>query len=163
MKTLISYAAAFFACAALGTGAYAQATLQDPAKPAAQATKPANETAKPAAKAVKPAADSSKPAAETVKPAADAAKPAAEPAKIRHHARRRGGLFSNWCAYNCYAVSPCYHGGCLGEYGYSRYAYDQDIPFHYRWDRDATPSDNVLAKTYPVTGEWFMRMFERTY
>jgi hypothetical protein len=92
-----------------------------------------------------------------------AAKRPAEAIKVRYHSRRHGGLFSNWCAYNCYAVSPCHHGGCLGDYGYSRYAYDQDLPFRYRWDRDASPTDNALGLAYPVTGEWFMRMFERTY
>jgi hypothetical protein len=92
-----------------------------------------------------------------------AAKPASEAVKVRYYARRHGGLFSNWCAYNCYAVSRCHHGGCLGNYGYSRYAYDQDLPFRYRWDRDAIPWDNALGLAYPVTGEPVMRMFERIY
>jgi hypothetical protein len=94
---------------------------------------------------------------------AHAAKPAAEAVKVRSHARRHGGLFSNWCAYNCYAVPRCYRGGCLGGYGYSRYAYDEDLPFRYRYDRDAFPTDNALGLAYPVTGEPFMRLFERTY
>jgi hypothetical protein len=92
-----------------------------------------------------------------------AAKSATEAVKVRSFTRRHGGLFNNWCAYNCYAVPPCYHGGCLGNYGYSRYAYDQDLPFRYRWDRDAIPTDNALGLAYPVTGEWFMRAFERIY
>jgi hypothetical protein len=135
MKTPIFYAAALFACAALGSGANAQSSP----------------------------AESAKPAAETAQPAKDTAQPAAETGRVRHHARRHGGVFSNWCAYNCYAVSPCHHGACLGEYGYSRYAYDQDLPFRYRWDRDAIPTDNALGMAYPVTGEWFMRAFERSY
>jgi hypothetical protein len=90
------------------------------------------------------------------------AKPAAQAVKVRH-SRRHGGLFSNWCAYNCYAVSRCHHGRCLGKYGYSRYAYDEDLPFRYRWDRDAIPWDNALGLAYPVTGEPFMRAFERIY
>ena len=92
-----------------------------------------------------------------------AAKPATEAAKVSSFTRRHRGLFSNWCAYNCYAVSRCRHGDCLGKYGYSRYAYDEDLPFHYRYDRDAIPTDNALGMAYPVTGEWFMRAFERTY
>ena len=92
-----------------------------------------------------------------------AAKPAAEAVKVNGHTRRHAGLFSNWCAYNCYAVSRCHHGGCLGNYGYSRYAYDQDLPFRYRYDRDAIPTDNALGLAYPVTGEPFIRMFERIY
>jgi hypothetical protein len=92
-----------------------------------------------------------------------AAKSGAEAVKVRYHARRYGGLFSNWCAYNCYAVSRCHHGRCLGNYGYSRYAYDEDLPFRYRYDRDAIPTDNALGMAYPVTGEPFMRLFERTY
>lgn len=90
-----------------------------------------------------------------------AAKNASEAIKVRH--RRGSGLFSNWCAYNCYAVPRCYNGHCLGRYGYSHYAYDQDLPFCHRWDRDATPSDNALAFAYPFTGEPFMRVFERIY
>jgi hypothetical protein len=77
----------------------------------------------------------------------------------RHHA---APAFRNWCAYNCYAVSPC-RGGCLGRYHYSRYRYDEDIPMRYRYDRDALPTDNALALAYPITGEPFLRLFERTY
>jgi hypothetical protein len=148
MKTPI-YAAALLACTALSSGAYAQSSPADTAKPATENAQPATDTAKPAA--------------DSAKPATDTARPATEPVRVRHHGRRRGGLFSNWCAYNCYAVSPCQQGGCFGEYGYSRYAYDQDIPFRYRWDRDAIPTDNALGMAYPVTGEWFMRAFERSY
>lgn len=69
--------------------------------------------------------------------------------KVYHRVRahRGGGLFSNWCAYNCYRVSPCARGRCLGRYHYSRYAYDQDIPFCYRYDRDGSAIDNLLATT----------------
>ncbi len=79
------------------------------------------------------------------------------------HRHRRGGLFSNWCAYNCYLVPRCYNGKCLGRYGYSHYAYDEDLPFRYRWDRDASPIDNADAFVYRYTGEPLMRAFERTY
>ncbi len=93
-----------------------------------------------------------------------AARPAAKPASdIVKTRRRHGGLFSNWCAYNCYAVPRCYNGRCLGRYGYSHYAYDQDLPFRYRYDRDASPVDNGDAFVYPFTGEPFMRAFERIY
>jgi hypothetical protein len=71
-------------------------------------------------------------------------------------------MFKNWCAYNCYAVPPCSRG-CYGRYGYSRLPYDQDLPFRYRYDRDAIPTDNGLALAYPITGEWIMRSFERIY
>jgi len=94
---------------------------------------------------------------------AHAATPGTEAVKVDGHVRRHRGLFSNWCAYNCYAVPRCSHGRCLGIYGYSRYAYDADLPFRYRYDRDATPSDNVLGMAYPVTGEPYMRLFERIY
>jgi hypothetical protein len=77
---------------------------------------------------------------------------------------RGAGLFSNWCAYNCYRVSPCARrGGCYGRYHYSHYRYDEDLPFPYRWDRDANAIDNGLGVIYPVTGEWFMRAFERRW
>jgi hypothetical protein len=80
------------------------------------------------------------------------------------HGRRGNGLFSNWCAYNCYRVSPCARrGGCYGRYHYSHYAYDEDLPFRYRYDRDASAIDNGLGVIYPVTGEWFMRAFERRW
>lgn len=77
----------------------------------------------------------------------------------RHHA---AAPYANWCAYNCYAVRP----GTLpplGNYHYSQYLYDEDIPFHYRWDWDASPSDNVLARIHPYTGDPFIRLFERPY
>jgi hypothetical protein len=78
--------------------------------------------------------------------------------KVRHRTRH-----SNWCAYNCYYVPRSYRGQVLGRYGYSRYAYDEDIGFRYRWDRDARPPENVLSHVYPVTGEPVMRLFEREY
>jgi hypothetical protein len=92
-----------------------------------------------------------------------AAKSSTEAVRVSDLTHRHRGLFSNWCAYNCYAVSPCRHGDCLGRYGYSRYAYDEDLPFPYRYDRDAIPTDNWLALAYPVTGEPFMRLPERPY
>ncbi len=87
--------------------------------------------------------------------------PSARSRHSRHH-RRHGGLFSNWCAYNCYAVPPCSHG-CYGAYGYSRVPYDEDLPFHYRWDRDASIIDNPLALIYPYTGAPIMRAGEAVY
>ncbi|WKW52148.1 hypothetical protein [Rhodomicrobium lacus] len=75
----------------------------------------------------------------------------------RHHGR--GDLFSNWCAYNCYRVSPCAQGGCFGRYHYSQYPYDEDLPFRYRWDPDASVQDNILARFN--TG--YLRAFERQY
>ena len=83
--------------------------------------------------------------------------------KVYHRARRGHDVFSNWCAYNCYRVSPCAAGGCFGRYHYSAYAYDQDLPFYYRWDRDASAVDNVLGAVHPYTGEPFLRLFERRY
>lgn len=85
--------------------------------------------------------------------------------KVYHRVRahRGGGLFSNWCAYNCYRVSPCARGRCLGRYHYSRYAYDQDLPFCYRYDRDGSAIDNVLATIHPYTGDPFLRTFERRW
>lgn len=91
----------------------------------------------------------------------NAAKAAADTVKVRY--RRRSGLFANWCAYNCRAVPRCYSGHCLGRYGYSHYAYDEDLPFPYRWDRDASPTDNALSFADPFTGEPVMRAFERIY
>jgi hypothetical protein len=81
-----------------------------------------------------------------------------------HHYRRsyRASLFRQWCAYNCYLVRPGARPP-LGAYGYSLYSYDQDIPFPYRYDGDASPLDNGLALTYPITGRPFMRVFERPY
>ncbi|MBT3070809.1 hypothetical protein KKP04_08010 [Rhodomicrobium sp. Az07] len=71
----------------------------------------------------------------------------------------RGDLFSNWCAYNCYRVSPCAQGGCYGRYHYSQYPYDEDLPFRYRWDSDASIQDNILARLNPG----YLRAFERRY
>lgn len=83
--------------------------------------------------------------------------------KIQHrHRRHAGAPYRNWCAYNCYAVPP----GTLpplGAYHYSQFAYDQDLPFRYRWDKDASPVDNVLGFAYPFTGEPFLRIPERVY
>ncbi len=59
----------------------------------------------------------------------------------RHY---RGPSFSNWCAYNCYSVPRCSQG-CYGAYGYSRYAYDEDMPFPYRCDPEASPLDHIYA------------------
>ena len=84
-------------------------------------------------------------------------------ARVRRHRNRSGrALFRNWCAYNCYAVPPCFNR-CYGRYGYSRFAYDEDIPFRYSYDRDASPIDNGDAFVYRVTGEPFIRAFERIY
>jgi hypothetical protein len=83
----------------------------------------------------------------------------------RSHRRHRysgGAPYANWCAYNCYAVRPGTVGP-LGAYHYSEYYYDQDLPFRYRWDWDASPSDNVLARIHPYTGEPFLRLLERPY
>ncbi len=80
------------------------------------------------------------------------------------HRRHGNGLFSNWCAYNCYRVSPCARrGGCYGRYHYSHYRYDEDLPFAYRWDRDASAIDNVLGVVHPYTGDPFLRLFERRW
>ncbi len=89
-----------------------------------------------------------------------AAKPATEVIQIG--GRSHGGTFGNWCAYNCYAVPRCSQGRCYGL-GHSRYAYDEDLPFPYRWDREASPIDNADAPLYRFTGEPVMRMFERAY
>ena len=89
-----------------------------------------------------------------------AAKPVADTA-TRH--RRGSGLFRNWCAYNCIAVPRCHDGRCLGEYGYSRYAYDEDLPAHYRYDPDAIPTDNLGALVYPLTVQPITRAFEPIY
>ncbi|MGA7327937.1 MAG: hypothetical protein WBX25_26485 [Rhodomicrobium sp.] len=79
----------------------------------------------------------------------------------RHRHHRGSGLFSNWCAYNCYAV-PRHAHGCFGKYGYSSFAYDQDIPFRYRWDWDASPLDNALASTF-FSADRPMAPFEHIY
>ena len=94
-------------------------------------------------------------------PVAQIAVPDEAIVKVSHH-RRHGGAFSNWCAYNCYRVSPSARAP-LGRYGYSQYAYDEDLPFPTRWDRDASPVDNVLGAIHPYTGEVFLRAFERRW
>ncbi len=86
---------------------------------------------------------------------------------IKVDVRARGrctarGKFSNWCSYNCYSVPPCFNR-CYGRYGYSRYAYDEDLPFRYSYDRDASPIDNAGAAVYPLIGEPVMRLPERIY
>jgi hypothetical protein len=81
---------------------------------------------------------------------------------MRRYRHRGGGMFSQWCAYNCYSISPTHHGP-LGAYGYRFFAYDQDIPAYYRWDRDASAVDNVLGRLYPYTGEFTLRAFETVY
>ncbi len=97
-------------------------------------------------------------------PAQPAAKPAASAAPVRYHRRRGGsGLFRQWCAYNCYAVPPCCGPSHYGRYGYSHFAYDDDIPFPNRWDRDASPLDGADAYVYRFTGEPIIRAFERLY
>ncbi len=81
----------------------------------------------------------------------------------KHRYRRYGApAYRSWCAYNCYAVSPRARGP-LGAYAYSQYRYDEDIPIRYRYDWDASPTDNALGLAYPVTGAPFLRIFERTY
>ncbi len=95
------------------------------------------------------------------RPATQAARQASDSIQIRH--RRRSGLFGNWCAYNCYAVPRCYNGRCLGSYGHSHYAYDEDLPFRLRLDWDASPVDNAGAFLYPFAGQPVMRAFERIY
>jgi hypothetical protein len=87
-----------------------------------------------------------------------AAKPVADVSR-----RGRGGMFSNWCAYNCYLVPRCYNGQCLGRYGYSRFPYDEDLPFPNRYDWDASPIDNADAYVYRFTGAPVIRAFERIY
>ncbi len=89
-----------------------------------------------------------------------AAKPVSDTA-TRH--RRGSGLFRNWCAYNCIAVPRCPNGHCLGEHGYSSYAYDEDGPAHYRPDWDASPTDHVGAFVYPFTVQPVTRAFEPVY
>lgn len=90
-----------------------------------------------------------------------AAKPSSGAIQTRH--RRNGGTFSNWCDYNCYAVPRSYACRRLGQYGHSRYAYDEDLPARYRWDHEASPTDNADAFLYRFTGEPAMRFFERIY
>ena len=94
-------------------------------------------------------------------PKVQIAGPADAIVKVSHH--RRGDIFSNWCAYNCYRVSPCARGTCLGRYHYSHYAYDQDLPFPYRWDRDASPVDNVLAAPQYYIGAPLLSAGERRW
>ncbi len=79
-----------------------------------------------------------------------------------HHHRHGGGLFGNWCAYNCYRVSR-FARPPLGRYGYSQYAYDQDLPFPYRWDRDASPVDNALALPQYYIGTPLLSAGERRW
>jgi hypothetical protein len=81
--------------------------------------------------------------------------------KVSHHRHSRG-LFGNWCAYNCYRVSR-YARAPLGRYGYSQYAYDQDLPFPYSWDRDASPVDNALALPQYTIGTPLLSAGERRW
>ena len=81
--------------------------------------------------------------------------------KVSHHRHSRG-LFGNWCAYNCYRVSR-YARAPLGRYGYSQYAYDQDLPFRYSWDIDASPVDNVLSVPQYYIGGPILRAGERLW
>jgi len=82
--------------------------------------------------------------------------------KVSHHRHRHGDLFSNWCAYNCYRVSR-FARPPLGRYGYSQYAYDQDLPFPYRWDIDASPIDNGLSLPQYYIGGPLLRAGERRW
>jgi hypothetical protein len=79
-----------------------------------------------------------------------------------HHRHRRGDIFSNWCAYNCYRVSR-YARPPLGRYGYSLIPYDQDLPFPYRWDIDASIVDNALALPQYYVGGPLLRAGERRW
>ena len=81
--------------------------------------------------------------------------------KVSHHRHSRG-LFNNWCAYNCYRVSR-FARAPLGRYGYSQYAYDQDLPFPYSWDRDASPVDNALALPQYYIGTPLLSAGERRW
>ena len=82
--------------------------------------------------------------------------------KVSHHRHRRGDLFGNWCAYNCYRVSR-YARPPLGRYGYSQIPYDQDLPFPYRWDIDASVVDNALAPPQYYVGGPLLRAGERRW
>ena len=82
--------------------------------------------------------------------------------KVSHHRHRHGDLFGNWCAYNCYRVSR-FAQPPLGRYGYSQYAYDQDLPFPHRWDIDASPVDNVLSVPQYYIGGPLLRAGERRW
>jgi hypothetical protein len=82
--------------------------------------------------------------------------------KASHHYHRHGDLFGNWCAYNCYRVSR-YARPPLGRYGYSLLPYDQDLPFPYRWDRDASIVDNALALPQYYVGGPLLRAGERRW
>jgi len=93
-------------------------------------------------------------------------KPSSSVMSVRYHRHYRGGvnaMFRHWCSYNCYAVPPCCGPSFYGHYGYSHYAYDEDIPFPHRFDRDASPVDNADAFIYRYTGEPIIRAFERLY
>ena len=79
-----------------------------------------------------------------------------------HRRSRRSGRFANWCAYNCISVRG-YRYSSLGAYNYRFMAYDQDIPAHYRWDRDASIQDNVLAPIHAQTGGRLLSAFEQVY
>jgi hypothetical protein len=98
-------------------------------------------------------------------PAPDLSGAAAASSVVKLSHRRRGdGLFSNWCAYNCYRVSPrARRGGRYGRYHYSHYRYDEDLPLPIGWDRDASPIDNALGNIHPYTGDPFLRLFERRW
>jgi hypothetical protein len=82
--------------------------------------------------------------------------------KGSHHYHRHGDLFGNWCAYNCYRVSR-YARPPLGRYGYSQLPYDQDLPFAYRFDRDASIVDNALALPQYYVGGPLLRAGERRW
>ncbi len=84
--------------------------------------------------------------------------------KVSHHRHHRHarGLFSNWCAYNCYLVSTRARPP-LGRYGYSQIPYDQDLPFPYRFDPDASIVDNALALPQYYVGGPLLRAGERRW
>ena len=96
-----------------------------------------------------------------------AAKPAAgytaTPVSDRAIRHRRSGHFGYLCAYNCISVPRRHDGRSLGEYGYSRYAYDEDGPARYRPDWDAIPADHLGAFVYPLTVGPVSRVFEPVY
>jgi hypothetical protein len=91
------------------------------------------------------------------------AKTALKAQKQKHGRGHGSGAFSHWCAYNCHAVPR--HGSrrALGRYGYSAYAYDEDLPFRHPFDCDASLTDNLAAVMHPLTGEPRIRLFERVY
>jgi hypothetical protein len=99
---------------------------------------------------------------ERDKPAArlQAQEPASKPSSVHH--RRARAAYSHWCAYNCYAIPRHHTDRVLGRYGYSRYAYDEDLPANYSYDPGASPVDNVGAFISGFTGTPVMRAMDRS-